>query len=120
MEILNQTRVEFLTESVVESINNIWKVNHIESNSILDTFPKAFIQTGKRYYKIMVCEVKTSDEDYCGRNHGRVFMFVDKETGAVYKPASLKAPAKGIRFYIESLSENPEICDQFGSFLYRR
>ena len=49
-----------------------------------------------------------------------VFMFIDKESGACYKPASYKAPAKGIRFFIESLVENPEIVDRYGSFLYVR
>ena len=47
-------------------------------------------------------------------------MFIDKETGACYKPASYKSPAKGIRFQIEQLVENPEIVDNYGSFLYVR
>ena len=46
------------------------------------------------------------------------FMFVDKYSGAVYKPASYKAPAKHIRFWINQLADNPEICDPYGSFLY--
>jgi hypothetical protein len=47
-------------------------------------------------------------------------MFIDKETGAVYKPASYKAPAKGIRFFIESLAQYPGLVDPYGSFLYVR
>ena len=42
-----------------------------------------------------------------------VFMFVDKETGACYKPASYKAPAKGIRFYIDFLADHPEVVDPY-------
>ena len=40
-----------------------------------------------------------------------VFMFVDKETGACCKPASYKAPAKGIRFCIDFLADHPEVVD---------
>ena len=55
------------------------------------------------------------------RRSGRsCYMFVEKETGACYKPASYKAPAKGIRFYIEQLADNPDLCDPYGSFLYLR
>ena len=49
-----------------------------------------------------------------------VFMFIDKETGACYKPASFKAPAKGIRFWIDQLVMYPEMVDPYGSFLYVR
>jgi hypothetical protein len=52
-------------------------------------------------------------------NNG-VFMFIDKETGACYKPASFKAPAKGIRFWIDQLVMYPEMVDPYGSFLYVR
>ena len=47
-------------------------------------------------------------------------MFIDKESGACYKPASFKAPAKGIRFQIEQLVDQFEIVDPYGSFLYVR
>ena len=43
-------------------------------------------------------------------------MFVDKNTGEVYKPASYKAPAKGVRYLITQLADNPHICDPYGSF----
>ena len=46
------------------------------------------------------------------------WMFVDKNTGEVYKPASYKAPAKGVRYLITQLADNPHICDPYGSFLY--
>ena len=56
-----------------------------------------------------------------GRLNGRsCWMFVDKNDGACYKPASYKAPAKGIRFWIDQLVDQPEICDPYGSFLYVR
>ena len=43
---------------------------------------------------------------------------VDKKTGEVFKPASYKAPAKGVRYLITQLADNPHICDPYGSFLY--
>jgi len=46
------------------------------------------------------------------------WMFVDKNTGECYKPASYKAPAKGVRYLITQLADNPHICDPYGSFLY--
>ena len=53
-------------------------------------------------------------------NGNSCFMFVDKKTGDVYKPASYKAPAKGVRYQIETLVDDPSICDPYGSFLYIR
>ena len=46
------------------------------------------------------------------------YMFVDKKTGECYKPASWKSPAKGVRYLITQLADNPETCDPYGSFLY--
>ena len=43
---------------------------------------------------------------------------IDKNTGECYKPASYKAPAKGVRYLITQLADNPHICDAYGSFLY--
>ena len=59
--------------------------------------------------------LKNVDERLNGRS---CWMFVDKNTGEVYKPASYKAPAKGVRYLITQLADNPHICDAYGSFLY--
>ena len=109
-----QHKTEYLTECLLEQVNNRFKVDSIES--------------GRNFYHILTYEVarkyiKVFDSVvYDGvERHGRsVFMFIDKETGAVLKPASFKAPAKGIRFQLESLVDNPEIVDPYGSFLYVR
>ena len=55
------------------------------------------------------------DERLNGRS---CWMFIDKNTGECYKPASYKAPAKGVRYLITQLADNPHICDAYGSFLY--
>ena len=109
-----QTKTEFLTEAMIEQVNDRFKVDAIESGHIITPLLK--YEVAKKYIKVYRLDV-VNGEIRDGRS---VFMFIDKETGAIYKPASWKAPAKGIRFYIESLAENPELVDQYGSFLYRR
>ena len=105
-------KAEYLTECLLEVVNNRWKVDAIESGRSF--YHKLTYKVGKKYIKVMDSTVGIKNQS------NGVFMFVDKETGACYKPASYKAPAKGIRFYIESLVETPEVVDPYGSFLYIR
>jgi len=109
-----QTKTEFLTEAMIEQVNDRFKVDAIESGNTITPLLK--YEVAKKYIKVYRLDV-VNGEIRDGRS---VFMFIDKETGAVYKPASWRAPAKGIRFYVESLAESPEVVDQYGSFLYRR
>ena len=108
---INQTKPEFLTECLLEVVNNEWKVNAIESGR--NFYHKLTYTVGKKYIKVMDNNVYSDRIQSNG-----VFMFVDKNTGACYKPASYKAPAVGIRYQIEDLIESPTICDPYGSFLY--
>jgi len=111
---ITQTKSEFLTESLIEILNNREKVNAIESSRT--TYTNFEYEVGRKYIKVWSYLISDGE-----RLRGRsCFMFVEKETGAVYKPASYKAPAKGIRFHIEQLADNPDICDPYGSFLYVR
>ena len=116
--IVTQTKPEFLTEALIEVLNNEWKVNSIESGR--NVYTQLEIEVGRKYIKVWSYLKNTDpvmqvDERLNGRS---CFMFVDKNTGAVYKPASYKAPAVGIRFWINQLADNPEIVDPYGSFLY--
>ena len=112
-----QTKTEFLTEALLEQLNDREKVNSLESGHTIYT--NFEYEVGRKYIKVWSYLRESVFED--ARLRGRsCYMFVDKETGAVYKPASYKAPAKGIRFYIEQLADNPDICDAYGSFLYLR
>ena len=74
---------------------------------------KFVIETGRKYHKIIM-EIPNENRDPSRSVHA----FVDKKTGEVYKPASYKAPAKGVRYHITQLADNPHICDHYGSFLY--
>ena len=114
MTTLNLSKTEFQTQGLLEVVNNEWKVAAIESSN--STYNKLEYSVGKKYIKVNQFRVHADDSF---SNNG-VFMFIDKETGACYKPASFKAPAKGIRFQIEHLVDNPEIVDPYGSFLYVR
>ena len=106
----------FLTEALIEVLNNQWKVDALESSR--SVYTQLEIEVGRKYIKVwsyLVNECFALNERVNGRS---CFMFVDKYSGAVYKPASYKAPAKHIRFWINQLADNPDIVDPYGSFLY--
>ena len=114
MTTITQSKTEFQTECLLEVVNNEWRVAAIDSCN--STYNKLEYSVGKKYIKVK--QIRMHRHGLTTDNG--VVMFIDKESGACYKPASYKAPAKGIRFFIESLVENPEIVDRYGSFLYVR
>ena len=68
------------------------------------------ITSGRKYWKI-------------NQNHGGVHAFVNKETGEVFKPASYKAPAKGVRYDLRRIKQRQECfsnADWAGGYLYLR
>ena len=79
---------------------------------------KFVIESGRKYHKIIM-EVP---------NHNRmpsrsVHAFVDKKSGAVYKAASFKAPAKHVRFNLLVIKDREwllENADWAGGYLYMR
>ena len=109
---MTKSKPHFLTEALVEVCNNEWKVNAIESGH--SVYTQLEVTEGQKYLKVWSYLVSGD-----GRLNGRsCWMFVDKNTGECYKPASYKAPAKGVRYLITQLADNPHICDPYGSFLY--
>ena len=111
---MTKTKPHFLTEALVEVLNNEWKVNAVESGRSL--YHQLEVTEGKKYLKVWERLNRDGVED----TTRSCWMFVDKNDGACSKPASYKAPAKGIRFWIDQLADQPEICDPYGSFLYVR
>ena len=109
---ITQTKPQFLTEALIEQCNNEWKVNSIESGR--SVYTQLEIEEGRKYIKVW-SYLSDNGEKIRGRS---CWMFVDKNTGECYKPASYKAPAKGVRYLITQLADNPHICDPYGSFLY--
>ena len=111
---LLEDKTTYLTECLIETLNNREKVDAIESNRTVYT--QFEYEVGRKYIKVWSYLVSYGER----KNGNSCYMFIDKNTGAVYKPASYKAPAKGIRFWINQLADNPDICDPYGSFLYIR
>ena len=78
---------------------------------------KFVIESGRKYHKIIM-EVP---------NHNRppsrsVHAFVDKKTGEVYKSASFKAPAKGVRYDLRIIEQREWLlqhADWAGGYLYK-
>lgn len=105
---LTADRVTFYTDALIEQLNDTWKVNAIESGHSFYHFLTR--EDGRKYIKLV--------DNHSAGGGRSVYMFIDKSTGAVYKSASWKSPAKGIRFWIDQLVQSPDICDPYGSFLY--
>jgi hypothetical protein len=104
------SKVQFQLEALLEVLNDEWKVSAIESGHVF--YHQLTYAVGKRYYKIIA-------NDDPGA-HRSVWMFVDKVTGNCYKPATWNARAAGVRYTMDQLIENPDLCDPYGSFLYIR
>jgi len=72
-----------------------------------------YIETGNKYHKIIM-----------SANGSRsVHAFVDKKTGEVYKSASWKSPAKGVRYDLRLIKDREwllENADWSGGYLYAR
>jgi hypothetical protein len=70
-------------------------------------------ETGRKYHKIIM-----------SANGSRsVHAFIDKQTGEVYKSASFKAPAKGVRYDLRLIKDREwllENADWAGAYLYAR
>jgi len=89
-----------------------------------------------RYHEACIEELKNGQCDYdfiveSGRKYHKIIMdingsrsvhaFVDKKTGEVYKAASFKAPAKGVRYDLRIIEQREwllENADWAGEYLY--
>ena len=72
------------------------------------------IESGKKYHKVILID---------GGGQRSVHAFIDKKTGEVYKSASWKSPAKGVRFDLRLIEDREwlfENADWASSYLYAR
>jgi hypothetical protein len=72
------------------------------------------IESGRKYHKIVQTDKSGSQS---------VHAFVDKKTGELYKAASFKAPAKGVRYDLRLITDREFVlknCDWAGGYLYIR
>ena len=74
----------------------------------------ALDSSGRRYHKVFM---------YRDGQRDSIHAFIDKKTGDVFKPASIKAPAKGARYNMLNMKSRQEMferADWAGSYLYIR
>tara|TARA_B100002019_G_scaffold10494_1_gene8416 strand:+ start:363 stop:791 length:429 start_codon:yes stop_codon:yes gene_type:complete len=103
---------------------NVRKYTLMLCDALLDNFKgknnrrsddyKFYIESGRKYHKIIM---------ETGGGSRSVHAFVDKKTGEVYKAASFKAPAKGVRFNLCIISDREwllENADWAGGYLYMK
>jgi hypothetical protein len=70
-------------------------------------------ETGRKYHKIIMNSAGSRS----------VHAFVDKKTGEVYKSASWKSPAKGVRYDLRLIKDREwllENADWAGGYLYAK
>ena len=93
--------VEYHQQRIDELRNGILPIDYV-------------IESGKKYHKIIMVDSGSSRS---------VHAFVDKKTGEVYKSASWKSPAKGVRFDLRLIKDREwlfENADWSGGYLYAR
>jgi hypothetical protein len=72
-----------------------------------------YSETGRKYHKVIMN----------ANGQRSVHCFIDKKTGEVYKSASWKSPAKGVRYDLRLIQDRQwlfENADWAGSYLYRK
>ena len=72
------------------------------------------IETGKKYHKVIFVD---------GGGHRSSHCFIDKNTGEVYKSATWKSPAKGVRYDLRLIKDREYLlanADWSGGYLYAK
>jgi hypothetical protein len=72
------------------------------------------VETGKKYHKVIFVD---------GGGQRSAHSFIDKNTGEVYKSASWKSPAKGVRYDLRLIKDREyllENADWSGGYLYAK
>lgn len=104
-----QLNVRKWTLMLCDALVDNFKQSHPNSD------PYTFsVESGRKYHKILM-ETESQSQS--------VHAFVDKKTGELYKSASFKAPAKGVRFDLRIIKDREfvlENCDWAGGYLYQR
>jgi phage-related protein len=96
---------------------NVTKWSLMLCDALKDDAPDGYqyiIESGRKYHKIVMVDSAG------GRS---VHAFVDRKTGELYKSASWKAPAKGVRYDLRLIEQREwllENADWAGSYLYAK
>jgi hypothetical protein len=108
-------------DKLIEAVKNNFQVYQKNMNYTIPSVVLSDIRPGSKYIKIFITTAFKDDLD--DTRGWSVWMFIDKKNGNVYKPASVKAPAKGVRFNLmddDSFADCCQRADWAGSFLYKR
>ena len=121
---MKQSFAEFAAteQQRMETTANVLKYSEMLCEALLQDFKgrnngrscdyKFYIESGRKYHKVIM-------ETEAGSRS--VHAFIEKKFGAVYKPASWKAPAKHIRFTLLDDNSREECfarADWAGGYLY--
>jgi hypothetical protein len=77
------------------------------------------IESGRKYHKVIMVIDNGSDRSPSRSVHA----FIDKKTGEVYKSATWKSPAKGVRYDLRIIEQREWLlqnADWASSYLYAR
>ena len=72
-------------------------------------------ESGTKYHKVIMTDSSI-------RANRSVHAYIDKKTGEVYKPASWKSPAKGVRYDLRIIEQREWLlqhADWAGGYLYK-
>jgi len=107
---LIEERIQALIDALVQNYSKRYSNNEINFDVV----------KGVKYYKLIE---RTSSASSLGGGNTSVHAFVSRQTGAVYKPASWKAPAKHARYNLlddVSFQDCLTRADWAGGYLYMR
>jgi hypothetical protein len=116
-EALRQNFIDYSIKSHYRSLQQGQDTNYHEAciqdlkngNCDYEFYP----ETGRKYHKIIM-SANGSRSVHC---------FIDKKTGEIYKSASWKSPAKGVRYDLRLIKDREWLlknADCFGGYLYAR
>ena len=106
---------------------NVTKWTLMLCDALKDNAPDGYdyiIESGSKYHKVIMIDNSSYQSiDNSVRKNRSVHAFVDKKTGEVYKSASWKSPAKGVRYDLRLIEQREwllENADWAGGYLYAK
>ena len=121
-------KAKIIRKEIKEANQELWGQQHNihEYMRVFQDFVKYLTKTGKAYYKKNLknltwqeYEVKPGKRFDKIVRENSVYCFVEKGTGDIYKAATFRAPAKGVRANIFD-KDSFKKADMYGRWLYRR
>lgn len=114
-DIVIENKQPIILDNIQRLIKGMLERYHKNAGGLKKDF---IVEEGKKYFKII--------DGYVNQDNGLlesrgVHAFVDKENGDLYKPASWRGPAKGVRAnLIRDIEILEQRADWAGGYLYRR